>query len=79
MTSTNAIVCNAMCATKAADVAENMSAQQAVTLVEMEIGKGDDEAENLLEQYGRLIRSQLGEKVYRDLYERAVAYNGRRW
>ena len=71
--STNPIVQNALDA-----VAENMSAQQAVTLVEMEIGKGDDEAENLLGQYGRLIRSQLGEKVYRDLYERATAWNRRR-
>ena len=52
-----------------------MSAQQAVTLVEMEIGRDDDEAENLLVQYGRLIRSQLGERVFRDLYERATAYN----
>lgn len=71
--STNPVVQNALNA-----VAENMSAQQAVTLVELEIGKGDDEAENLLSQYGRLIRSELGDRVYRDLYERATAWNRRR-
>lgn len=66
MKSTNPVVQNAMDA-----AATNMSAQQAVTLVEMEMDKGDGEAENLLDQYGRLIRSQLGEAVYRDLMERA--------
>ena len=72
--SRNAVVRNAV---EAADRrrggrAVNMSAQRAVALIEMEIGLPDSDAENLLAQYGRLIRSELGEKVYRDLYDRAV-------
>ena len=67
--STNRVVRNAM----AAAVAENMSAQQIVSMIEMEIGLPDSDAENLLAQYGRLIRSELGDRVYRDLYDRAVA------
>lgn len=69
--SRNAVVRNAV---EAADRsrAVNMSAQRAVTLIEMEIGLPDSDAENLLAQYGRQIRAELGEKVYRDLYDRAV-------
>lgn len=72
--STHAVVRNAV---EAADRrrggrAVNMSAQRAVTLIEMEIGLPDSDAENLLAQYGRKIRAELGEKVYRDLYGRAV-------
>ena len=65
MTSSNRVVANALKAV------ENMSAQRAVSLVEMEIGSPDSDAENLLDQYGALIRRELGEKVYRDLYDRA--------
>lgn len=74
MQSTNRTVRIAMNAStgRTADAA-NMSAQQAVTLVEMEIGLPDSDAENLLAQYGWLIRRELGDRVYKDLYERAVA------
>lgn len=75
MKSTNRIVANAM-ATRDR-IAGNMSAQQAVSLVEMEIGRPDSDAENLLAQYGGLIRSSLGDRVYRDLYDRALANSGK--
>lgn len=55
-----------------------MSAQQAVTLVEMEIGRPDSDAETLLAQYGGLIRSAFGERYYRNLYDRAVSDNASR-
>lgn len=53
-------------------VAGNMSAQKAVSMIEMEIGLDDSDAENLLDQYGDLIRRELGDRVYRDLMDRAV-------
>lgn len=65
MISTNRVVQNAL-------AARNMSAQRAVSLIEMEIGLPDSDAENLLAQYGELIRRELGEKVYRDMESRAV-------
>lgn len=52
-------------------VAHNMSAQKAVSMIEMEIGLDDSDAEDLLDQYGDLIRRELGERVYRDLLIRA--------
>lgn len=72
--STHAVVRNALAAAdrRRGGSAVNMSAQKAVTLIEMEIGLPDSDAENLLAQYGRQIRAELGEKVYRDLYDRAV-------
>ena len=54
-----------------ARTAHNMSAQKAVTMIEMEIGLDDSDAEDLLDQYGDLIRRELGEQVYRDLLIRA--------
>lgn len=53
-------------------VAGNMSAQKAVSMIEMEIGLDGSDAENLLDQYGDLIRRELGERVYRDLMDRAA-------
>jgi hypothetical protein len=52
--------------------AHNMSAQKAVSMIEMEIGLDDSDAENLLAQYGDLIRRELGKRVYRDLMDRAA-------
>lgn len=72
--STHAVVRNALAAEdrRRGGRAANMSARKAVALIEMEIGLPDSDAENLLAQYGRKIRAELGEKVYRDLYDRAV-------
>ena len=72
MSSSNPIIINALRA------ASNMSAQQAATLVEMEIGRPDSDAETLLAQYGSPIRSAFGERYYRDLYDRAVSDNASR-
>ena len=78
--STHAVVRNALAAAdrRRGGRAANMSAQRAVSLIEMEIGLPDSDAENLLAQYGRIIRSELGEKVYRDLYGRAVGNAARK-
>jgi hypothetical protein len=70
MTSTNRVVANAIKARER--TADNMSAQKAVSMIEMEIGLDDSDAENLLDQYGDLIRRELGDRVYRDLMDRAA-------
>lgn len=66
--SKNPVVWNAMAATN------RMSAQQAITQVEMLIGSGDEDTLwMLMDEYGPQMRSALGEAKWRDLQRRAYA------
>lgn len=63
------------------DIAENMSAQQMITQIEMAIGdRNRTDLEWMLDEYGPKIRASVGEREWRDLERRAtdnsVATNG---
>lgn len=55
------------------DIAENMSAQQMITQIEMAIGdRNRNDLEWMLSEYGPKIRASVGEREWRDLERRAT-------